>query len=134
MASLKRSRDPRLKAFDGGTAPENLTGEIARFLGNKEGVSTRVILVDAAELKSEPGTTRTLPLESLADFSFGTHRLPLRILANYLIQSSGCGVTVIGIQPANMDYREGLTPKVKTAVGRLAKKIRDGSWKAIPVA
>ncbi len=85
-----------VQAFAGGASPESLTGEIRRFN------PAHIVIVDAADLGGVPGDTRIIETGDIDGISFSTHRLPTRILADYLIQSIGCDITVIGIQPESL--------------------------------
>ena len=66
------------KLFNGGTAPENLTGEIRRF---KPG---HLIMIDAVELGKRPGTIALLDLKRIENTVFLTHKLPIKLMLDYL--------------------------------------------------
>ncbi len=101
---------PDVRALDGGTAPENLTGEIRQLS------PSHLIIVDTADMGEEPGTTRLLHPDQIAGMSFGTHALPLSVLAGYLEKETGCRVIIMGIQPRSLDFDAGLSPEVARAV------------------
>ena len=87
-----------LKVFFGSTAPENLTGEIRSFK------PTHLIIVDSADLKKKPGSAVLIEPEDAQGVSFCTHRLPDKILADYLIATVKCEVMIIGIQPKTLKF------------------------------
>ncbi|HUJ25785.1 MAG TPA: hydrogenase 3 maturation endopeptidase HyCI [Myxococcales bacterium] len=124
QAGRARVRSGRLAAFIGHTAPENLTGEIARFR------PTHLVLVDAADLGREPGAVELVPRERIAGASFSTHALPLPLLIGYLERATGCRSIVVGIQPAQLGLMRRLSPEVQRAVGRVVADIR-GAIKAL---
>jgi hydrogenase maturation protease len=103
----------RLAAFDGGAAPENLTGEIARFAPDL------VVLVDAAFLGSAPGAVEVVPAERIAGFSFSTHMLPAPVVLDYLRQRTGCRTAVLAIQIAQKEPMSRPSREVAAAVRRL---------------
>ena len=85
--------------FFGETTPENLTGEIRAF------GPSHVVILDAADLGRRPGTVELVPVDAPSlSVSASTHGLPLEVLANYLRQSIGCDVLVLGIQPASRQF------------------------------
>jgi len=116
-AACGRSRPAVIRLFEGGTAPENLTGEIIRFR------PSHILLVDAADLGLKPGAIKLIEPEAIGGISFSTHVMPLKILADYLKQSLPCHIITIGIQPGHTGF--GLAPSkaVTTAARRLAREI-----------
>ena len=127
--ALGRTRPVRIRLFDGGTAPENLTGEILRFK------PSHILLVDAADLGLQPGAVKLIAPDKIAGMSGSTHVLPLKILADYLTQSLPCPaniagqsqaggqVVVIGIQPGRTDFGAAVSREIKLAARRLALAI-----------
>ena len=67
----KLKKRPAVKIFVGGTAPENLTGEIKRYK------PSHIIIVDTADFKERPGTVIILaPGDVGSGVSFSTHKMP----------------------------------------------------------
>jgi hydrogenase 3 maturation protease len=95
-ARLGRRRD--LLFVEGGTAPENFTGEILGF------EASHLVVVDCAELALEPGAIRLVPPEEIKGLSSSTHSLPLSIIISYLERHHPCQVLVIGIQPKGLAF------------------------------
>jgi hydrogenase 3 maturation protease len=102
-----------IQTFDGGTAPENLTGAIRDFC------PSHLIIIDTSELGRLPGTVAVIPPESIRTTAFSTHILPLSILVNYLERSIACKVIVIGIQPKSLQLQAPLSPEVHSAITEL---------------
>jgi hydrogenase maturation protease HycI len=111
--SLSSIPNDRFAAFDGGAAPENLTGEIAKFK------PSHVILVDAADFGARPGAVRIIAKDQIGGVSFSTHRLPLYILTVYLEASIGCRTMVIGIQPKSIEVMGKMSGEVERNTQRL---------------
>ena len=107
-----------VRTLDGGSAPENCTAEI-RLLS-----PSHVIIVDAAGMGEQPGTVRLLDASAVGGAAFGTHGLPLGVLAAYLEREIGCRVLLVGIQPANVEHGETLSVEVTAAVAELAAALR----------
>jgi hydrogenase maturation protease len=99
--------------IDGGTGGLDLLFELEQ--------AERVILIDAAEMGCEPGEVRVFPGEHVADapgvrFS-STHGFGVaEVLA--LARSLGLEVevTVVGIQPVEVTYRDGLSETLASRV------------------
>ena len=111
VAELEKCLPPaperELRFYSGESAPENFTGEIRRF------APTHLILCDAARMDAPPGTFAVIDPASIGGVSFTTHTLPLKIIVDYLIATTGCQVTIIGIQPHNLEFACPLSPAVK---------------------
>jgi hydrogenase 3 maturation protease len=106
-------RRPDLRLFHGGTAPENLTGKIRRFN------PTHLIVIDAAELGKRPGTIALLkPEETTAPLL--THRLPIKLLLDYLAKEISFKPLVFGIQPRSLEYGWPVSKEIGHAAKDLA--------------
>jgi len=90
-------RSRRVKVFFGETAPENLTSEIRRFNPR------HLVVVDASASGAQPGTVHIAQPEEL-DGAGLTHRLPLRILLDYLRAETGCEATVVLIEAGSVAF------------------------------
>jgi len=86
------------KVFIGETAPENLTGEIKRFKPDS------LIIVDSADMGKAAGFARIIDANEAGGFSFCTHSLPIKIMVDYLVNSIGCKIFIIGIQPKKISF------------------------------
>ena len=106
------------RAFNGATAPENLTGEIKKFK------PTHLIIVDSAKINKAPGAVKIININKVAGLSFCTHNLPIKILTDYLINSIGCKVIVIGIQPKRIDFGSLPSRAVKESVNRIVRAVK----------
>ena len=102
------------EGFEGGNAPENATGFIAAFR------PTHILLVDAAEIGAPVGECREIDAGEILDICFSTHTLPLKIIIDYLEKSTGAAVSVLGIQPGNLDFGMQTSPEIEQGVVRLA--------------
>ena len=106
-----------LLAVQGGPAPENFTGTLRRYGPDL------VLLVDAALMGMEPGSTAWLSWRDTTGYSASTHTLPLHILANYLTAELNCEVALLGIQPAQDQVGADLSPEVQKAAEEAARHI-----------
>jgi hydrogenase 3 maturation protease len=107
----------QFKVFFGHTAPENLSGEIRKFEPD------HVVIIDAADMEKKPGEISVFTPENAGGISFSTHKLPIKVLAQYLSQSFECRVIIIGIQPKTLDFGKDVSKEVKKAVGEVGSMI-----------
>jgi hydrogenase 3 maturation protease len=114
------------QAVDCGTAPENFTGVVRRLRPDL------LLLVDAAEMGLPPGEFRVVPKDRIEDVAFGTHHLPLSHLMEFLSDTVE-EIWFIGIQPAVVEDREGLSPAVEEGVRQLLAMIQNGELDQVPV-
>ena len=100
--------------IDAGESPEDWLIPIVDF---KPDV---ILVIDAMDLHAEPGSIAILESEALPEtFCCSTHRLPLRTLL-HLWEKGGGKALVLGIQPKDVIFREGLSPEVKMSIDSLA--------------
>lgn len=125
-AAFAGARPAAIRLFAGGTAPENLTGTIRRFR------PSHIILLDAADLGLKPGAARLIALPDIGGLSFGTHALPLNIMADYLVNSLACHISVIGIQPGPLAFALAPSRPVQQAARRIAQAIQRITKASLP--
>jgi len=89
--------------------PENFTGRVKRF------EPACVILIDAADFGGVPGEARIFELSELEDIQITTHRPSLAVLGDYLRSETSAAIFVIGIQPVDREFGEGLSPAARRA-------------------
>jgi hydrogenase 3 maturation protease len=112
-----RKSPVKLKILEGGTAPENLTGELKRFK------PTHLVIIDAADLGEKPGRIAVMEPDNVSGVSFCTHSLPIKVMTDYLLQSFPCQVTLIGIQPKTLEVGASPSQEVLEAVDMVAAMI-----------
>nr|WP_255772490.1 hydrogenase maturation peptidase HycI [Methanothermobacter sp. K4] len=110
--------------INAGTVPENFTGRI------RSERPSHIIIVDAVEMGEEPGTIMLIDRERISEYSISTHAMPLSFLVKYLEEQSGCRVTLIGVQPENLEFGMELSARVRGA----AYELRDLLLSAIDAA
>jgi len=118
LVAEQLSNIPTLSVLLGGTAPENLTGEI------KKSRPSHLLIVDAADMKAEPGTVKLLTPEEIGGFSFSTHALPLKVMVDFILADCPCAVMIIAVQPANVHFGAPVHPAVKAAVDSVVDALK----------
>lgn len=118
LARLKLKKRIDFKVFIGGTAPENLTGEIKRFK------PTHLIIVDSADMGKKAGAVQWIDPDKVGGLSFCTHSLPVKIMADYLTQSIGCKIKIIGIQPKVLEFGSRFSKTIEKTVKNVSKTVK----------
>jgi len=89
----------------------------------------RAIIIDAAEMNSEPGTVKVFGLREIkkADFNdrFSTHGMGLLDTLT-LAENLGldCEITIVGVQPADTGYGLEMTDLMRERVPAIAEKVK----------
>ncbi len=103
----------------GSTAPENFTGVIKKFR------PTHLLIIDAFDMGMEAGCARFFEANDARDgISFSSHRMPIKILADYICQSFPCCVIILGIQPKMLDFGSAPSKEVRTAARKITKTLK----------
>ncbi len=116
-----------LQVVDAGHAPENCLGPIVRFGPDA------ILFVDAACGGLAPGELTWLRPDEADSRGGSTHTLSLAMLAAYLSAETGAAVHVLGIEPGEMAFGEGLSPVVEEAVAQAAATFTD-YWRKLNTA
>ena len=100
------------------TVPESFLQPIVEFN------PTHVLLIDAAVLGLKPGETRLINPERIAAFpAISTHMLPLRIFCEYIKSATKAKIALLLIEPGNVGFGEGLTPKVQATAEKITEML-----------
>jgi len=105
--------------IDCGTSLENIGGVISRAEPDL------LVIVDAARMGLPPGEVRRLPLPSVDRMLVSTHGLPLAFLVDRL-GSAARRIVLIGIEPADLSFGEGLSAAADGAVERVIEALASG--------
>jgi len=107
---IEKKKIPNISTLLGGTAPENLTGEIKRLK------PSHLIIIDAAEMNEPPGTIKLIRMDQIGGFSFSTHALPMKLMVDFLLKDITCEVYFIAIQPKSLKFGATVSGEVKQAI------------------
>ncbi len=114
----KLSEDnPDIAVFDGGTVPENYTGSL------RKEKPTHIILVDAVEMKKEPGYIRVVRKEEIANYNLSTHAMPVSFLIKFMETTIDAEIILIGIQPKNMELAQGISEEIEISIKQVVDAI-----------
>ncbi len=104
---------PSVMVENVGSVPEAFARPIAKF------GAERVILVDAADMRKEPGSIELITKDRIGGIAISTHRMPLSLLMTYLEQETGAKTILLGVQPLSVTFGEGLTSEIQEVVQEL---------------
>jgi hydrogenase 3 maturation protease len=106
-----QTNNDRVLIEDVGSVPEAFTSKISEFGAD------RVILIDAADMRKPVGHIELVTKNRIGGITISTHSMPLSLLMEYLEQQTEAKTILIGIQPQNLQFGEGMTPELE-AVGK----------------
>ena len=90
-----------------------------------------IVIVDAVDMGSAPGTIRIIPSEYIRDAGIGTHQMSLAYLIDQV--SPWSKIYFIGIQPSCLDPDTPLTVPVRSAADSLITIIRSHDFDKVLV-
>ncbi len=101
-------------AIDCGASLENAAGIVSRERPDL------LVIADAARMGLSPGTARRLPRSAVDRMLVSTHGLPISFFLDRL-ESAAREIVILGIEPADLSFGEGLSAEASAAVGSLAR-------------
>ena len=81
-----------------------------------------MLIVDAVEFESPPGSVLLASLHDTKYGFFATHNIPLRLIPS--LSSRTESVSVLGIRPLDTDVGENLTDPVRKSAQRVVEELR----------
>ena len=101
-------KTPDCQVINAYTTPENIAQTAIDFKPEK------IILLDAAHFGGRPGELAIIPLDLINQQTvISTHSFPLSVTFSIVREDTGAELVALGVEPASMEYEEGLTPEVK---------------------
>jgi len=98
-----------------GLSPEAFTGPLRRFK------PIQVLLIDVADFSSKPGTITFAEMGDITGWTGNSHIMPPTVLAEFLIQDLGCQVSMLAIQPMQIEFGTPISLPVRRAISRLTQ-------------
>lgn len=117
LEALPKDAYPGLLLCAGGTAPENFSGNIRAFR------PSHLLVVDAADAGSPPGSIVEIAKKDIGGPSFSSHMLPLKMMVDYLVNETGCAVTMLGLQYESIEFGAELTDSMRDTVDELTEAL-----------
>jgi len=116
---LKDNVPASVKLIECGTVPESFVDPVSKWK------PTHILIVDSAEMGKPPGTSELIKAENISGISLSTHHMPLSILIKYLESTTGAKVVLLGIQPQDITFGEGLTTIIQKTVKEIVKILKE---------
>jgi len=108
---------PRLLLFDVGETPENYLGKIV-----KQKPDT-MVLIDAVDFGSSPGTIKIIEKDDIKDESLSTHNASLNLVAKYLQKETSADVFLLGIQPETTEFGREISQPVREGLEKIVRML-----------
>lgn len=108
---------PSLFLFDVGETPENYLGKIV-----KQKPDT-IVLIDAVDFGSSPGTIKIIEKDDIKDESLSTHNASLNLVAKYLQKETSADVFLLGIQPETIEFGREISQPVKESLEKIVRML-----------
>ena len=102
------------RVFDGQDLPDAMVADVAATSPDT------VLLVDAVDLGSEPGSVALLGRGQTMSYLPTTHRIPADLLMEVLEQATGARCLLLGVQPAATEFGRSMSSEVAAALDLLA--------------
>ena len=102
-----KTKHPNVFIENVGSVPEAFARPLAEFGAD------RVIMVDAADMRKPVGHIELVTKDRIGGIAISTHSMPLSFLMMYLEDATNGQTILLGIQPQNIDFGEGMTPEIE---------------------
>ena len=113
IVSSIRIDNPNIMIENVGSVPEGFAHPLAEF------GAERVIMIDAADMRKSPGHVELVTNDRIGGINISTHSMPLSFLMMYLEQETGGQTILLGVQPKNIEFGEGLNPEIQEVAEKL---------------
>jgi len=105
--------------IDAGTVPENyIQPIIKKALKN-------LLVIDAIDFGAPPGTIKIFKPEQLNSHAISTHTLSPRLFVDMVCQNIKLDVYFVGIQPAQVQLGQSISPQVSQAIQQLSQVLTE---------
>ncbi len=101
------------EVIDAGTVPENYIQSLIKK------APQNLLVIDAIDFGASPGDVQIFRPEELSSRVISTHTLSPRLLVDMICKSIKVNAHFVGIQPAQTQLGQPITPKVSQAVQKL---------------
>jgi len=101
--------------IDAGTVPENYIQPIIKK------APQNLLVIDAIDFGALPGTIRIFEPEQLNSHTISTHTLSPSLFVDMVCQNIKLDVYFVGIQPAQVQLGQSISPQVSRAIQQLSQ-------------
>jgi len=105
--------------IDAQEVPENFLHQIVRHRPDT------ILLIDAVEMGSPPGSVALLGKNETTGFWPSTHRVPMSLVVKYLEQETQAQIFLVAIQPSQTDFMQPMSAGVAGIIDGLADVLNE---------
>jgi len=105
--------------LDAGTVPENYIQPIIKK------APQNLFVIDAIDFGAPTGTIRIFKPEQLNSHTISTHTLSPRLFVDMVCQNIKLDVYFVGIQPAQIQLGQSISPQVNQAIQQLSQALTE---------
>ena len=105
--------------IDAGTVPENYIQPIIKK------APQNLLVIDAIDFGASPGTIKIFAPEQLNSHTISTHTLSPRLFVDMVCQNIKLDVYFVGVQPAQIQLGQSVSPQVSQAIQQLCRALTD---------
>lgn len=110
---------PDVSVIDAQDVPENYLCQV----GDRR--PDTVVLIDAVDLNSAPGSVALLDERQTAAYWPSTHRVPLCLLVDFLKRTTQARIFLIAIQPRHTAFLQSMSAEVASSVESVVATLND---------
>jgi len=118
LVAQQISDAPGVRVIDAQDVPENYLCQVVNQRPDT------VVLIDAVDLDSAPGSVALLDKDQVAGYWPSTHRVPLSLLMEYLERETHARIFLIAIQPHRTAFLEPMSGEVSSSVAGIAAVLK----------
>jgi hydrogenase 3 maturation protease len=104
-----------VELLDAGTVPENYIQPIIKK------APRTLLVIDAIDFGAKPGTIRIFEPDALQSHTISTHTLSPSLFIDMVCQNIKLDVYFVGIQPAQIQLGQSISPQVSQAIQQLCR-------------
>ena len=114
VEKLRGKVSPSVHLIECEMSPEKFLEPIVHFK------PTHILLINAAQLGLEPGSSRLIELNRISWPAVLTHALTHQIFREFITEATGAKVALLAVQPKDTSFGEGFTKELEETVERLS--------------
>ena len=114
VKKLRGKVSPSVYLIECEMSPEKFLEPIIQFK------PTHILLINAAQLNLEPGSSRLIELNRIVGPTVLTHALTYQIFREFLAEATGAKVVLLAVQPKDTSFGEGFTKELEETIERLS--------------
>ncbi|HPP66711.1 MAG TPA: hydrogenase maturation protease, partial [bacterium] len=112
---VSKEKISHVKVFPCYDFPENFTGSV------KKEKPDHILLIDSSITGKKPGSIFILNPEGINHEDISSHRIPLRLLYEYLKKETRADIAIIGIEPYYIGKGNKCSKPVEKTINRIVK-------------